>query len=65
LYFRIDPNFYKRRSGLKHAYNILKVRFEVNNRLNFGLNAYNYAIVYAFLKLLPSGILKFAYKKLR
>lgn len=63
--FRLDSNFFERRRGWKYAKGILEVRKRVNKMLGFGLKEALYAYAYAFVKLLPTPILRIIYKTFR
>ena len=63
--FRLDDSFFTRRKGWKHAINILKLRHRVNSMLDYGIFADCWAIAYAILKLMPTPILSFVYRKWR
>ena len=51
LKFRLDPNFFQRRRGWKHARSIFILRRQVNKMLGFGLREDCYALMYAIAKL--------------
>ena len=63
--FRLDSIFFERRRGWKHAKGILEVRKRVNKMLGFGLKEELYAYMYAFVKMLPTPILRIIYKTFR
>jgi glycosyltransferase involved in cell wall biosynthesis len=65
LYFRLDDNFFLRRRGWKHAKNILLIKVKIKKMLNYGFDSYLYAISFFLIKMLPSSILRLAYKTLR
>jgi len=63
LKFRINTSFYNtRRGGVKRAYKMLKDRIKINKELNYGLDAYVYAIMFFFFTLTPSYLKKVLYK---
>lgn len=62
LLFRINDGFYERRSGLKYAKNIFKIRCLISKEMNYGLIGYIYAFFFAFSKLLPNKALRLLYK---
>ena len=64
-YFRIDKDFYKRRRGLKAAWDIFRCRIKVNKKLKYPLISYIYALLYGLIRLTPSFMLALAYKKFR
>ena len=63
--FRLDDNFFERRRGWKHAYNIFLLRHKVNKMLHYGLLADVWALAYAFAKMMPKSILNIIYKRAR
>jgi glycosyltransferase involved in cell wall biosynthesis len=63
--FRLNDDFFNRRRGWKHAKAILTLRWKVNKMLNYPPKAYLYAIAYAIAKMMPKGILKIIYRKVR
>lgn len=65
LKFRLDNNFFKRRRGYKHAKSIFQLRKKVNKMLGFGYKEDIYAVLYAFVKLMPESVLNFLYKTIR
>ncbi|KZM44900.1 glycosyl transferase [Marinomonas sp. SBI22] len=65
LYFRVDKNFHKRR-GLKKAFNDILSRFYAMNKLNcFSVPNVIYVFLLFGLRLSPSFIKKFSYRKYR
>lgn len=64
-YFRIDENFFERRRGWKHAWAIFRLRHRVNKMVGYGLVADGWAIAYAVVKMMPTGILNLLYKTAR
>lgn len=65
LKFRLDPNFFQRRRGWKHARSIFILRRQVNKMLGFGLREDCYALMYAIAKLMPTKVLDLIYRKMR
>ena len=63
--FRLDPDFFQRRRGWKHAKSIFTLRRQINEMLGFGLKEDGYALMYAIAKLMPTRILDFIYRKVR
>lgn len=65
LLFRLNKSFFERRQGIRIAWNHLIEKIKINHRLKYPLIAYIYTISYFFLQLLPTILIKFAYRKLR
>lgn len=63
--FRIDHDFFSRRRGIRHAFNLLRLRFRINKYLHYPWVAYLYAAAYSIIKLMPGTLIKTAYNKLR
>lgn len=63
--FRLDPNFFQRRRGWRHARSIWALRRCVNKMLGFGLREDFYALLYAIAKMMPTKILDLIYRKIR
>jgi glycosyltransferase involved in cell wall biosynthesis len=59
--FRIDRDFYKRRSGLKYGWNYIKTKFRINHNLGLPFYYYIVSIAYGTIKMLPSFIIKLIY----
>lgn len=62
LKFRIDKNFYKRRSGLKYGWNFIKTRFKINKSLRFPHYSFLLLLIIGIGKMMPPFILRFFYK---
>lgn len=60
LKFRIDKDFYKRRSGFRYGLNFIQTRLKNNSILNTPFNS-GISIIKGILKMLPSTILRFFY----
>jgi glycosyltransferase involved in cell wall biosynthesis len=60
LKFRIDNDFYKRRSGIRYGLNYIKTKLKNNDNLNSPFSAV-ISIAKGIVKMLPSHILKFFY----
>jgi glycosyltransferase involved in cell wall biosynthesis len=56
--FRIDENFYDRRSGIKYGWNFIKIRFGILNEMNAPFNSYILSFFVGFVKMMPSLILR-------
>lgn len=65
LKFRLDSNFFERRRGWKHAKSIFLLRIKVTRMLNYGVDAYLYAFLYALAKMMPKSILSLLYRTVR
>lgn len=53
LKFRIDKDFFKRRSGIKYGCNFIKTKFKINRLLNSPLFAYILLIEIGIIKMMP------------
>jgi GT2 family glycosyltransferase len=65
IQFRIDRNFFKRRSGIKYGWNFIMNRFAIIKNLNSGPLAYTYSFFSGIMRMMPSFLLKFIYMNLR
>ena len=63
--FRLNDDFFNRRRGWKHAKGILTLRWKVNKMLHYPIKAYLYAIAYAVVKMMPTKMLNYIYRKVR
>ncbi len=63
--FRLDENFFQRRRGWRHARSIFVLRCRVNRMLGFGVGADYYALLYAIVKMMPTSLLNWLYRKVR
>jgi glycosyltransferase involved in cell wall biosynthesis len=61
LKFRIDIDYYKRRSGIKYGWNFIKTRFKINRSLKFPAHTYIYSVLIGTIKMIPSFIYHFIY----
>jgi glycosyltransferase involved in cell wall biosynthesis len=59
--FRIDMNFFKRRSGIKYGWNFIRTKFFINKLLDSPYYEYSFLLVIGLLKMLPWFILKYFY----
>jgi len=59
--FRIDENYYTRRSGIKYGWNFLLNRFKINKSLKFPFYSYLFLFFMGFIKMMPSFLLRFLY----
>lgn len=60
--FRIDKDFYKRRSGINYGLNFIKTKFRVNKSLNFPIYSYIFSFIIGGIKMMPSILLRFIAK---
>jgi glycosyltransferase involved in cell wall biosynthesis len=65
LRFRIDGNFYIRRSGFSYGWNYIKRKLEINKILDAPLYTYPLLVGKGVLKMLPASLLKQFYKLYR
>lgn len=63
--FRIDRNFYKRRSGFEYGWKYLKTRIATNRLLRSSFSSYLFLIGLAVVKMSPFFINKACYKLIR
>lgn len=63
--FRIDKDFFKRRSGIKYGWNYIISRFKINKRLNSQPGTYLYSLFSGIIRMLPSYLFRFIYKVIR
>lgn len=61
LKYRIDKNFYKRRSGFRYGWNYIKTKFEINYALKTPFYSYLYIFLIGLIKIMPPLILRFVY----
>jgi glycosyltransferase involved in cell wall biosynthesis len=61
LRFRIDSNFFIRRSGMHYGRNYIKTRFIILKDLKLPFWIYWCTIIIGFIKMLPSFMLRFVY----
>jgi glycosyltransferase involved in cell wall biosynthesis len=61
LKFRIDKNYFKRRSGIRYGWNFINKRIEICKSLNSPLFFYIVAILIGIFKMSPSLTLKYIY----
>lgn len=65
LKFRIDKNFYKRRSGIKFGYNFIVTKFQINSLLKEPIKAYIFSAITGLVRMMPAYCLKYLYKSMR
>ncbi len=63
IQFRIDKNFFRRRSGIKYGWNYIISRFKINKKLNSQPGTYLYSLFSGTIRMLPSFIFRFIYIK--
>jgi glycosyltransferase involved in cell wall biosynthesis len=61
LKFRIDKNFYKRRSGIRYGWNFIKTRFKINKLLSFPIYSYLISFIIGVIKMLPAFLIRILY----
>lgn len=61
LKFRIDRDFYKRRSGFRYGWNYIKTRFILNRSLNSPIYSYLLVFVMGATKIIPPFLLRYIY----
>jgi glycosyltransferase involved in cell wall biosynthesis len=61
LKFRIDRNFFKRRSGVKYGWNYIRMKFKVNRMLDCPFYSFSFLIGIGVMKMLPGFFLKYLY----
>lgn len=61
LKYRIDKNFFVRRSGITYGWNFIKKRLSINRSLKFPAYSYMLICFIGLIKMLPSFVLKFLY----
>jgi hypothetical protein len=62
---RVSKDFFNRRRGFKKIWYDFKNRLKINKELNYGFDAYIYAVGMLIINLLPPSLKKLAYKYLR
>jgi len=59
--FRIDKDFYRRRSGINYGWKYLQRKSELNNKLNSPFYLFPLLVGKGFLKMFPSFIFKYIF----
>jgi hypothetical protein len=59
--FRIDENFFKRRSGIRYGWNFIITRFSINKTLKFPIYSYMFSFLVGVIKMMPSFVLRNIY----
>lgn len=65
LSFRISKDMFARRGGFKFAWEVLKLRNQINRELGYGLKATLFGYAYYIMAISPGFVKKFAYKTFR
>jgi glycosyltransferase involved in cell wall biosynthesis len=65
LQFRIDENFYKRRSGIKFGFYYIKARIRINKILKLPFYIYLYSFSVGIIRMMPSFAIQWFYNKIR
>lgn len=65
LRFRIDRDFYKRRSGTRYGWNHLKTKIKVNDYLNEPFYADLVTGFIGIIKMMPSRLVHSIYDRIR
>jgi len=61
LKYRIDKDFFFRRSGISYGWNFIKKRFIINKLLKLPVYSYLLIGLIGLIKMMPSFILKYFY----
>lgn len=62
---RTNNDFFNRRKNVNRAKEVMKLKFKATRLFGFGIKGYIYAVGHFVLFMLPGGIKKMIYKKLR
>lgn len=65
LSFRRSSEFYGRRGGVDRALQLLKLRLDISKKMKYSVDAYVYAVLFSVFTLMPSGVKRHLYQKLR
>ncbi|MCX6254229.1 MAG: glycosyltransferase [Bacteroidia bacterium] len=63
--FRIDGNFFKRRSGIKYGWNYIKTRIRINRSLKLPIYSYIISVLIGVFKMMPAFVLRYIYMAVR
>ena len=63
--FRIDKDFFRRRSGFKYGWNFIKTRFQISRLLNFPVYSYILSFLIGVIKMMPASIILMIYSLMR
>lgn len=61
LNFRIDRNFFSRRSGLRFGFNYIINRFKINKTLKAPLHIYFYSLCVGMIRMMPAILIRYIY----
>lgn len=61
LKFRIDKDFFERRSGIKYGWKFMKSRFKINNSLKFPFYSFLLVFLTGIIKIMPPIFLRYIY----
>lgn len=59
--FRIDNNFFKRRSGIRYGFNFIKNKLKLNIMLKTPVHNYPFILILGLIKMMPSYMLMYMY----
>lgn len=65
LKFRIDKDFYKKRSGVKYGTSFIITRFKILKALNAPIQAYLFSLMVGIVRMMPTFVIKSIYEGLR
>jgi glycosyltransferase involved in cell wall biosynthesis len=65
LKYRIDDDFYSRRSGIKYGWRYIVSRLRINKLLNFPFYAYIFTVLIGFIKMTPAKMIRYFYNQRR
>ena len=65
LKFRMDNNFFRRRTGIKYGWSFIVNRFWMNKKLNAPFQIYFYSLLNGIFRMMPPYLFKFFYKIIR
>jgi glycosyltransferase involved in cell wall biosynthesis len=63
--FRIDKDFFRRRSGIKYGFKFILIKFKINRLLNAPVYTYFYTFVMGLIRMFPTVFFRFLYLKFR
>jgi len=61
LKFRIDKDFFKRRSGIRYGWKYIQTKFRINRTLKYPVYFYLFSIMVGTIKMMPSFTLRSFY----
>ena len=65
LKFRMDNNFFRRRTGIKYGWSFIVNRFRMNKKLKAPFQIYFYSFLNGIFRMMPPYLFKFLYKIIR